>query len=120
MKKEFKVGDRVAAYGHGWAGTKPQSSTSGRVTGIITKIDDRSAVIIKPEKKFPLVEEGLDWIAYNNKQLRRLKPKQKALEFWILKSDSPYPTCYRNRPKWGGKFDDSMVIHVREVLEKKK
>ncbi len=117
--KTLKVGDRVVAYGHGWYGVGAQSSTSGRVAGMVLEIKSRSTILIRPDRPFPVLVTS-ECVAYNIKQLRRLKPKRKTREFWIPMIGNDVislagKSVYKERPIGLG---NTVFIHVREVGKK--
>ncbi len=103
---KFNIGDRVAVYGG-----------RERVVGIVSRFGtNESYGLIWVETD----REGPDLIAHPN-QLRKLKPKRKAREFWInVGSVQTYVHSSlesANNPRVSiGRIE---LIHVREVLPKK-
>lgn len=93
MKREFKVGDRVAVYdGH------------IRYLGSIQAVLSDEIVNVNGDH-------------FNVRQCRLLKPKRKLREFWILLSADGHIRFGRDH-KFVSNYDDEM-IQVREVRVKK-
>lgn len=97
---KFKAGDRVTICG--WD-SKGGFWENGHAT--VSAADDIGVTVSRNGRASSV----------HPRQCRRLKPKVKPREFWILDSPgNPYPTCYRGEPTWGQEKNPA-VIHVREV-----
>jgi hypothetical protein len=115
---KFKVGDRVAVYmqvieGNGGvarrtAFVESQRLSQGQQPCLFVCLDKPVEFIIGDDYSRLWVHE---------KQCRRLKPKRKAREFWIL--DNPNfdrPTTYREEPTRTFSEIHPMIVHVCEVI----
>lgn len=105
----FKVGDRVAIYQDGcrWLGRVKTVDATGGDESVLVQYDIAGEFWLHP------------------KQLRRLKPKAKAREWWVAKQNAG--PIIETFDVWtfdprDGNWDVSKfgeVIHVREVWRKK-
>lgn len=71
---KYKIGEKVAFYGY-----------CRRNIGFISKIINENVY---------LIENSIDKFAAHEKQIRKLKPKKKAREFWIWESSDKRYVCW--------------------------
>lgn len=103
---KFKTGDRVRIYGNSFMGASVSNCTA-----IINNQDNASG-------------DGIWWVVQTSdgrvvtvheKQCRRLKPKRKPREWWVVSDGKCSVHMMLANEKWPGPG----WIKVREVLEKK-
>jgi hypothetical protein len=104
---KFKVGDRVMVYGY----------SQGHVDLTNRKMFF-SAYCYDAKWCNVSFKDGGDKYTVHEKQLRKLKPKPKPREFWVLIRNGYFTIAYQDYNSALKEKHDGEIIHVREVRKK--